>query len=312
MKTFIGLLLGLSISFGSYCYSFQPMHSSSLRVKNLRRDFYFYVPKNVAANPRLVFVLHGSGMIAKGMQVLTGRGFDKIADENRDVIVVYPQGYGRYWNDCRKAATFDARKLNIDDIGFFEGMVKYFTEKYGVDEHKVFVTGYSDGGDMCFKLAKESPDLFRGFATVAASLPIETNDDCTETRKPVSILLLNGTSDPINPYKGGTVKAGDGKKRGDVMSTNNTVQYWLAVDQCDTTTKKEYTFPDINENDKSTAVKYTYDSPKTGKKVVLVKVINGGHIYVNPGFHIWPRVLGNVNKDIDTPEIIMEFFRSLQ
>jgi polyhydroxybutyrate depolymerase len=274
--------------------------------------FLFYVPKHVSQTPKLVFVVHGSGMEAKGMQMLTGSQFDKLADEKRDLVIVYPQGYGRYWNDCRKADTFETSKLNVDDIAFFESMIKYFKENYNIDETNVFATGYSNGAQMCFKLAKERPAVFKGFAAVAANLPVKTNDDCISAHQPVSMLIMNGTADRINPYNGGTVKAGDGKERGEVMSTDQTVQYWLGLDNCDTTSVKEYDFPDINKSDKSTVVEYTYDAVQSGKKVVLIKVINGGHVFMNAGFHWWPRVLGNVNKDISGPQIIMQFFRSLQ
>ena len=85
------------------------LRSAHLLVKNLRRNFIFYVPNHLAAAPKLIFVLHGSGMSLKGMEVLTGYRFEKLADRDKDLIVVYPEGYGRYWNDCRSGGTFDAK-----------------------------------------------------------------------------------------------------------------------------------------------------------------------------------------------------------
>ncbi len=287
------------------------LHSGRITIDKLKRSFLFYIPKNLSDAPKLVFVLHGSGMEAKGMQVLTGGQFDKLAEAKKDIIVVYPQAYGRYWNDCRKSATFDSKKLNINDVAFFDSMVKYFKDNYSIDHKNIFAAGYSNGAQMCFKLAKARPGVYRGFAAVAANLPAPANDDCAAASQPVSMLLLNGTADPINPYNGGVVKSGDGKERGEVMSTNQTLQYWLDLDSGDTTSQKEYDFPDVNKSDRSTAVEYTYDCVQSGKKVVLIKVINGGHIFMNAGFHLWPRVFGNVNKDISAPQVIMEFFRSL-
>ena len=193
LKKIFFLSLCLTLCIGANCYSLQsirssPLQSVHLTVNNLKRTFLFYVPKHVVQAPKLIFVLHGSGMEAKGMQVLTGGQFDELADEYRDIIVVYPQGYGRYWNDCRTSATFDARKLNVDDVAFFESMVKYFKDNYAIDEQEVFATGYSNGAQMCFKLAKERPRVFKGFAAVAANLPVETNDDCVEANQPVSML----------------------------------------------------------------------------------------------------------------------------
>ncbi|HTR82254.1 MAG TPA: prolyl oligopeptidase family serine peptidase [Bacteroidota bacterium] len=288
------------------------LHSGYLRVKSLARQFYYYVPRDLADSSDLIFVLHGSGMTAKGMEVLTGRQFDKLADKRKNLIIVYPQGYGRYWNDCRTQATFDAKKMKVDDVAFFESMIKFFNEKFSVDEKSVFVVGYSNGGEMCFKLAKERPDLFKGFAAVSANLPVATNNDCTETGQPVSMLVINGTADPIDPYNGGLMKAGDGKQRGKVISTPQTMDYWLKLDKADSTSMTEHVFPDIDESDKSTAVEDLYDCPQTQKKVALIKVVNGGHIFMNDGFSYWPRVYGRVNKDINAPAVILDFFKTLQ
>ena len=54
------------------------------------------------------------------------------------------------------------------------------------------------------------------------------------------------------------------------------------LDKGDITSQKVYEFPDVNKNDKSTAVEYTYDCVQSEKKVVLIKVINGGHIFMPP------------------------------
>jgi len=305
------MLIAAVASYGRVPRGSGALHSNRLRIDNLTRDFYHYVPSNLEGSPKLIFVLHGSGMMAKGMQMLSGHEFDRMADKYRDMIIVYPQGYGRYWNDCRKGGTFDAKKLKVDDVAFFLAMIKYYRDKFGINDSAVFAAGYSNGAQMCFKLAKECPELFKGIAAVSANLPAEGNDDCTESGKPVSILVMNGTSDPVNPYNGGLVKAGDGKQRGEVISTSRTMQYWLTLDKGDTTSVTEYPYPDVDQRDKSTAIKYSYRCAQTGKTVVLLKVINGGHIFMNDGFRYWPRVLGNVNKDISAPRVIMDFFRSL-
>jgi polyhydroxybutyrate depolymerase len=287
------------------------LHYGSIKVDGNDRAFYYYTPKNLSDNPQLLFVIHGSGMTPTGMQELTGYQFNKLADTLKDLVVVYPQAYERFWNDCRKVGKFPSRKLGIDDVVFFEDMITYFQKKFNINDSDVFATGYSNGGHMCFMLAKEKPELFKGFAVVSANLPVASNDNCEGTDRPVNILIMNGTTDPINPYNGGIVKAGDGITRGKVMSTDSTIAYWLKLDQCDSASKTEFTFPDLNKSDHSTVVEDAYTSAATGKKVVLLKVINGGHIFMNSGFHFWPHFLGNANKDINAPAVIMDFFHSL-
>lgn len=291
---------------------FNPLHEERLMVGNLGREFIYYIPKNLIDNPGIVFVLHGANMTSLEMRLVTGRQFDKFADRYKDFIAVYPQGFHGFWNDCRKAGSFDARALNVDDVAFFESMIGYFKKKYSIDTTRLFAAGYSNGGQMCYKLAKEKSELFRGVAVLCASLPVETNDICFDNYKPLSILIMNGTSDPINPYYGGEVSLINGETRGEVCSTNQTLNYWLARDSCDMSGVTEYNFPDTKKKDSSSAIQYLYSSPHASRKVVLIKIINGGHTIPNPGFSSWLKNLGNVNKDINAPEIIVKFFRQLE
>jgi polyhydroxybutyrate depolymerase len=289
---------------------FKVLEKSIVRVDSLNREFYYHVPDHVNAHPRLIFVIHGSGATPAIMQISTGHEFDQLADESKDAIIVYPAGFNKYWNDCRKSATYDPKKMNLNDVGFFGEMINYFKEHYNIDTTQVFALGHSLGGHICYKLAKEKPQWFRGVAAISASLPVDANDDCYDMHQPVSVLVMNGTSDPINPYAGGEVIVGDGQKRGAVLSTAETIRYWVNDNGCDTL-PKVFSFPDTDTSDHSSAVSYLYQNPSTHRQVELVKIINGGHIVPNPGFQLWPKSLGTVNKDIDAPKVIWDFFGQL-
>lgn len=288
-----------------------PGHMESLMIDSLERRFSFHVPENLKPHPKLLFVLHASAMTARGMEAVTGRLFDSLADANKDFIVVYPQGYHGYWDDCRKSATYEAKTQNIKDTEFFSRMISYFSQQYGIDTGRVFAMGYSNGAQMCFRLAEEKPGMFRGLAAVSANLPVETNNSCIESGKPVSMLIMNGTSDPLNPYNGGTFGDEDRDHRGAVLSTDQTLHYWLGLSRCDTNSMTTFNFPDVDKEDNSTAVKYDYSCPSTGKDIVLVKILNGGHLVPNPDFNSWPKSLGNVNGDINAPVIIWDYFSGL-
>jgi polyhydroxybutyrate depolymerase len=91
-------------------------------------------------------------------------------------------------------------------------------QEQDVDEKRVYVFGYSNGGHMAFRLAMEASDEIAAVAAVAASLPTPDNSSCPQ-RKPTSrVMLINGTLDPINPYQGGTVTLFGFASRGSVMS----------------------------------------------------------------------------------------------
>jgi polyhydroxybutyrate depolymerase len=291
---------------------FHPLKSDKLNVDGIAREFYYYVPAGIVRHPKLVFVLHGSKIGPRIMRFVTGHEFDRLSDEKKDVIIVYPQGYKNYWNDCRKAGTYETKKKGLHDVLFFERMISFFSDRYQIDTTRIFAAGVSGGGQMCFRLANEKPALFKGFAVVSANLPADANDDCHHSGQAGSLLIMNGTADPINPYRGGEMISEDGQKRGLVMSTDQTISYWNNLMNYDSALTEEYGFPDLNKDDKSTVVRFDYRSHSNNKEVVLIKIINGGHVLPNPVFSWWPLKLGTVNKDINAPEIIFNYFMSLK
>jgi poly(3-hydroxybutyrate) depolymerase len=46
--------------------------------------------------------------------------------------------------------------------------------------------------------------------------------------KPIPVMIVNGTADPINPYRGGMVNLG-GAKLGNVLSSEDTAKYWAKL-----------------------------------------------------------------------------------
>lgn len=290
---------------------FTPLRYGIINIGKVEREFYYYVPDKILPNPVLIFALHGSTMSAKQMQLVTGHEFDRLADEYRNAVIVYPQGYNQYWNDCRN---FDSKEKRpeMDDLQFFEKMIDFFADKFHVDKKKIFVMGYSGGGQMCYRLAKERSSLFRGFAAISASLPADINDNCAGSNQPVSILIMNGTADPINPYQGGAMETGDHSNHGSVISTEETIQYWKKLSNCDSVRPKTSTFPDINPGDHSSVQEFDFLCSMTKKEITLIKINNGGHNIPNPEFFLWPKKVGNLNKDIRAPKVVFDYFMKLQ
>jgi polyhydroxybutyrate depolymerase len=290
---------------------FKPLCYGNISIDRIEREFYYYIPDKISEKPGLIFVLHGSTMSAKQMVLVTGHQFNKLADKYKNYIIVYPQGFQKYWNDCRKQYQKEKRS-SLDDVAFFEKMIDFFGDKYFIDKTDVFAAGYSGGAQMCYRLAKEKPESFKGFAAISANLPVQTNNDCTESNQPVSMLVMNGTSDPIDPYNGGEMKTGNDSTHGTVVSTEQTIQYWKHISKCDSVPAKEFEYPDINADDHSTAVKYDYPCSLNNREITLIKINNGGHNVPNPTFFLWPGKVGNVNKDINAPEIVYDYFMSLK
>lgn len=250
--------------------------TDSLNIEGNYRTFHFQSSETSKAGKSLVFILHGSGGNGIGMMRQTTRLEEKAQDEN--VLLVYPDGYKKYWNECRKAASSLANKEDINETAFFDGLIKYFVDKYKIDPNRVFAIGTSGGGHMCYKLALTMPGKFAAVTALIANLPDDNNMDCAENGVPIPIMIVNGTNDPVNPYEGGMMK-GSNFVMGTVRSTHQTFQYWARLAGYQGNPTKE-SVPDKDRNDGKTIERYYYKG-KGKPEVVLLKVIGGKHDFPN-------------------------------
>src|SRR5262249_35522139 len=116
----------------------------------------------------------------------------------------------------------------IDDAGFIEALIAHEAEANKIDKKRVFAAGWSNGGQLAYRLALEHPEDFAGVAAVSASVPVKENLDCGQVDKPISVMVIKGSADPINPYRGGMVNLG-GAKLGNVLSSEDTAKYWAKL-----------------------------------------------------------------------------------
>ncbi len=286
-----------------------PTKDGSFVIDTLQRTFIYHVPKNLKPNPKLIIIYHGTGMKTWMMQLFTGHEFDRLADNSRDAIIVYPQGYETSWNDCRTIANTPPKKLNLDDVGFTEKIIAYFQDKYQISSKEIYAVGFSNGGQFTIRLMNEKPELFKGFATISAPRSYENETQCNNAQRPVSVILFNGMKDSIIPYNGGEVVL-KGNSYGHVQSAEQSMQFWCSVAKCDTTSTNTYNFK--NKSGEVTAVQQNFSSSTTDKKVSFIKILNGGHQIPNKKFSMGIPTMGYANKEVDAPQLIWDFFESLK
>ncbi|GAB4015433.1 CE1 family esterase [Spirosoma koreense] len=255
-------------------YAQKQVQTDSVLIEGHYRTFHFI--KSPKPNAMLIFILHGSGGDGLGMRKGAAKLEEKVDEEN--LLLVYPDGYKRYWNECRKTANSAANLENINENAFFEEMIGYFDRKYLVNTRKLFAIGTSGGGHMAYKLALTMPEKVRAITALIASLPDTNNLDCLEKRVAVPVLIVNGTSDTVNPYGGGEVKT-NGISLGLVRSTERTFHYWAELAGYTQQPVKQL-LPDVDPSDQKTIERYTYKE-KGKPEVTLLKVIGGHHDYPN-------------------------------
>lgn len=269
----------------------------------VQRSYLLYVPAKVRRRPALVVMFHGSMGTAEEARATTGYQFERLADRD-GFLVAYPQGVEGNWNDCRKAAGYAARRLHADDVGLFKQIVARTAREQGADRRQVFAAGVSSGGHAVFRLVLEHPELLAGAAVFAASLPAPENSDCSAKGPPPPIMLVNGTRDPINPYRGGTVSLFGFGSRGTVLSTPASAARLAALAGATGPTTRRIHSCLARD---STWVEQIAWRTRRGEAVVLLSVHGGGHLVPQPSYRP-PRLLGRATSVINGPAEAWRFF----
>ena len=302
MKSTIQLsLAALSLIFTMTC-SAQDINGKIL-VDEFEREYIIHLPKeyDVTIPLPLVMVFHGGGGDAEGMARLTK--FGKLADKE-NFIVVYPNGFNKNWGDGRIGKKLP---MDRDDVKFISYLLDTLKEKYNFDTTCVFSTGISNGGFFSIYLAYKMPSRIRAIAPVTANIP-ESYSDNFKTVPPVSIMLINGTDDPLVKYDGGFVGFSEESERGKSISTDETIKKWMKNNECSSSRKIEE-MDDKNIRDDCKATRYTYYRCKNRTRVVLIKIQGGGHTWPGGVQYLPKAIIGNVCKDFDATEVIWEFFK---
>lgn len=274
----------------------------------VKRVYYVYVPPGLAdkAKPApLVFALHDGGGRAERFAHLTGLN---AAAREAGMIVVYPEGVGQRWNDGRSRVGFATFVRNTDDVGFVTGLIDRVSRRdHAVDPERVYALGMANGGMMAFRLACEAADRIAGIAAVAASLPTRMEPRCRPAR-PVGVLIINGTSDPMIPYRGGEVRAGL-KRLGKVIGTEDSAAFFARHDGC-ALAAAPTPVPNRSTADDTEATRFEYPDCRASR-VVLYQIDRGGHTWPGSRANLPERLVGKTNLDFDAAKVALDFFGSL-
>jgi polyhydroxybutyrate depolymerase len=248
-----------------------------------------------------VLALHGSLLNAQIM--IKTMGLEPLVDRE-DLAAVYPNAIAGQWNDGRAAAAAWGGRRR-DDVAFLRALVEHLVRTGVSDPQRVYVTGFSNGGMMTFRLMCEATEVFAAAAVIAAPLPAELAGGC-KPAKPIPMLVMSGTADPFMPYGGGQVAFGSGR----VLSINETVRFLRDVNGC-TDSAKLNRLPDIDRNDGSQVVVESWTNCSSAAPVVLYRIEGGGHRIPRrgEGMPFVDIVLGKSNHDFDAAEAIWSFFK---
>jgi len=280
----------------------------NLTIHEQTRRFAVYRPTELPTQAPVIFFLHGSGSSGDGVRRAAAYEFDLLADQ-RKFLLVYPEGFEHHWNDCRASADYSANTRNIDDPAFFNAMIRYLRDHYAISTRHVFVAGWSNGGHMAYRLALEEPQHFAGVAAIGANLPVVENLDCEPSNTAISVAMFNGTTDPINPYYGGTVKVVGNASRGEVRASRTTMDYWLALAGIDSgvdNAPRVIEHPDVDGNRNQQVIEHRWGADAK-YRFRLYELRGSGHV-IPSKIARFPRLAGGDAGDISAAQEIVGFF----
>ena len=245
----------------------------------------------------VIVVLHGGS--GSGARVRRNLGLEE-AIRSRNVTLVYPDAIGGHWGETKETAQ--------RDIDFLRTLIDRLVANGTADRRKIFLVGSSTGGMLALRIACErAGEAYAGVATIIANLPADIAESC-QPPKPIPLMVINGTANPIIPYSGGPAKITEGKV--EVVSTDATLAPFAKADGCG---EGRTTIPLPDRDPKDGTRSYIDKLNGCRAPVELIRVEGGGHTI--PGRFTAGTTRGQAvgahTNDFNAAHVIWDFFRRL-
>lgn len=280
-------------------------YSESIICGGLERTYSVHISSyyDQSKPTPLVIVLHGGVGAGQGMPKLTG--FNAIADKE-NFVIVYPDGIEKHWNDGRGIQRYRTQIENVDDVGFISALIDHLSDELNIDARRVYITGISNGGMMSHRLGCELSQKIAAISPVASNIPVNKASVWSPSR-PLPVLIINGTDDPLERWEGGEIRLGR-NTYGVVLSVADTVKFWAGKDQCSSSPVITQ-LPDKDPADGTTVRKEIYGGCQDGAEVVLYAIEGGGHTWSGGLQYLPQSVIGKTSREFNATEVIWQFFK---
>lgn len=157
-------------------------HHYAIVVDGDNREYYVHIPKGYNGSTALpvVFMLHGSG--GNGLKFYNISGWVK-EGESENIITVFPSSWkydcviddgiqkhnAEKWNSYDLVVCNNNKKRN--DIKFLSAVIDDLKSKFAVNEKRVYLVGFSNGGEMAARCAVELSDKLAAVVACSGTLP---------------------------------------------------------------------------------------------------------------------------------------------
>jgi polyhydroxybutyrate depolymerase len=275
-------------------------YRAALRLDERDRRFILVTPPGMKTDEPipLVFFFHGAGGNAE--QASHTYGWMEKARAKK-FIIVFPEGLGtnpdkvpsfaenpNIWRDERSGTPG-----LVNDVHFFEMLLKELQTCLPVDPRRIFVTGFSNGGAMTFALGARFSDRIAAIAPVGSQSFVHID----ALARPLPVYYLVGTADPLIPFHGGTVALPLGT--GAWPPVQESVDTWVRLDGC-------RPLPEVS--DKHGVRVFTYGPGRDDSEVVFTTVEGNGHHWPGTVEPLPPLLSGPTLDPFSATDRIWEFF----
>ena len=262
-------------SFGSFVWS-----------GGLQRTYEIFVPPDEGGTLPLLIFFHGRGSTGAAFQNVTR--LDDIALRER-FVVVYPNGFGTDQGWADGSGNTVADEFGINDVLFTNTLIDHISERLLINQNRVYVAGFSQGGMMTQTLACFLSNRIAAVLTVGATPYSAFTQECFVERT-LPMMFIIGTEDPSFPFNGSAL----------TVAVPEIMEFWARRFDCARDPVVE-NLPDT-EDDSTTVVRDTY----LGCDLILYTIEGGGHTWPGSSFAFDP-AFGTVSREINASEVIVEF-----
>ena len=252
----------------------------SVKVDGHMRHMAMYLPDGLLPDAPLVFILHGYGAgIWRENPMLA-------AADRHGFAVCLPQGLKDPQGEPSWNVGYPFQQgWKVDDVKALCRMARYVQGRYRLSRDNTFLTGMSNGGEMCYLMAYSKQSTFKAVAPIAG-LTMAWMYEQMEAPRPIPLMEIHGTEDRVSEWTGDIENKGGW---GAYLSVPVAIGYWVAKNRC--THEEVERVESLQGEQGHPVIKHRFTGGSTGCEVWLYEVVGGEHAWhtrdINTGEEIW-------------------------
>ncbi|MBQ8098028.1 MAG: prolyl oligopeptidase family serine peptidase [Bacteroidaceae bacterium] len=258
----------------------QEFRDDSVKIGGKWRKFTMLLPESLKPGAPLVFVLHGYGGKVWRENPLAAPA------RNYGFALCIPEGLKdpkgkRGWN----VGYPSQQGWKQDDVKDLLKMASTVQQRYGLSRKNTFMTGMSNGGEMCYLMAYSNQNTFKAVATIAG-LTMEWMYRTLHASRSIPLMEVHGTEDRTSEWTGDLQNKGGW---GAYLPVPIAVNYWVSKNRC--MQEKQELIPSLNPESGHYTIKHEFSHSPYGCDVWLYEVVGAGHKWhtddLNTGEEVW-------------------------